>query len=297
MSFLCIIFHKNSLVYLPNIVKIHRSRSIFKNLNWIFSVQLYQNEISLRKKIAMVNWLERMELLFSKEQMDRLKNAHVLIVGLGGIGSFAGEFIARAGIGKMTIIDGDVFDPTNKNRQLTALESTIGINKAVVLSQRLKDINPDIQLNIVEEFVLPERVWEWLDEHQPDYVMDCIDSVTQKLEWLIACKRKKVKIISHMGAGGKTDPSKIKVTNIQHVSGCKLGAHMKKRLKRKNISYRGIKAVYSTEIQQKDSLKMTNGTNFKKSFYGTVSYMPALFGLVGAAEVIQFLANNAEEKA
>jgi tRNA A37 threonylcarbamoyladenosine dehydratase len=297
MSFLCIIFHKNSLVYLPNIVKIHGSRSIFKNLNWIFSVQLYQNEISLRKKIAMVNWLERTELLYSKEQMDRLKNAHVLIVGLGGIGSFAGEFIARAGIGKMTIIDGDVFDPTNKNRQLTALDSTIGINKAVVLAQRIKDINPDIQLNIVEEFVLPERVWELLDEHQPDYVMDCIDSVTPKLEWLIACKRKKVKIISHMGAGGKTDPSKIKVTNIQHVSGCKLGAHMKKRLKRKNISYRGIKAVYSTEIQQKDSLKMTNGANFKKSFYGTISYMPALFGLVGAAEVIQFLANNTDENA
>lgn len=245
----------------------------------------------------MVNWLERTELLFSKEQMDRLKNAHVLIVGLGGIGSFAGEFIARAGIGKMTIIDGDVFDPTNKNRQLTALDSTIGINKAVVLAERIRDINPEIKLNIVEEFVLPDRVWELLDEHQPDYVMDCIDSVTPKLEWLIACKRKKVKIISHMGAGGKTDPSKIKVTNIQHVSGCKLGAHMKKRLKRKNISYRGIKAVYSTEIQQKDSLKMTNGTNFKKSFYGTISYMPALFGLVGAAEVIQFLANNSEENA
>ena len=100
-----------------------------------------------------------------------------------------------------------------------------------------------------------------------------------------------------MGAGGKTDTSQIKVTNIQHVSGCKLGSHMKKRLKRKNISYRGIKAVYSTEIQQKGSLKMTNGTNFKKSFYGTVSYMPALFGLVGAAEVIQFLANNTDENA
>jgi tRNA A37 threonylcarbamoyladenosine dehydratase len=294
MSFLCIIFHKNSLVYLPNIVKIHGSRSFLMINNLFFPLQLNKNEISLRKKNVMVNWLERTELLFSEEQMNRLKQSHVLIVGLGGIGSFAGEFIARAGIGKMTIIDGDVFDPTNKNRQLTALDSTIGINKAVVLAERIRDINPDIQLNIVEEFVLPERVWELLDEHQPDYVMDCIDSVTPKLEWLIACKRKKVKIISHMGAGGKTDTSQIKVTNIQHVSGCKLGSHMKKRLKRKNISYRGIKAVYSTEIQQKGSLKMTNGTNFKKSFYGTISYMPALFGLVGAAEVIQFLANNTE---
>src|SRR5574343_170144 len=119
----------------------------------------------------MDNWLERTELIMSAEKMEKLQNAHVLIVGLGGIGSFAAEFIARAGVGTMTIIDGDVFDPSNKNRQLTALDSTIGKNKAVVLAERIKDINPEIQLNVLEEFVLPERVWEILNEYQPDYVI------------------------------------------------------------------------------------------------------------------------------
>jgi tRNA A37 threonylcarbamoyladenosine dehydratase len=239
----------------------------------------------------MAHWLERTELLLSPEKMDRLKNAHVLIVGLGGIGSFAGEFIARAGVGTLTLIDGDVFDPTNKNRQLTALDSTIGKNKAVVLAERLKDINPEVQLNVLEEFVLPERVWEILETFQPDYVMDCIDSVTPKLEWLKACKRKKIRILSHMGAGGKTDPSCVQVVNLERTHNCKLASHIKKRLKRQNVSFKGIKAVFSSELQQKDSLKMTNGLNFKKSFYGTVSYMPALFGLHGAAEVIRYLSD------
>ena len=240
----------------------------------------------------MVNWLERTELLVGERELNRLKTAHVLIVGLGGIGSFAAEFIARAGVGTITLIDGDVFDPTNKNRQLTALDSTIGRNKAVVLAERLKDINPEIVLHVVEEFVLPERVWELLDEYKPNYVMDCIDSVTPKLEWIVACKRKKIKVISHLGAGGKTDPSKVQVVNLVQTHNCKLGAHVKKRLRRRKVCFKGVKAVFSGELQQKESLKLTNGLNFKKSFYGTVSYMPALFGLMGAAEVIRYLSNK-----
>jgi tRNA A37 threonylcarbamoyladenosine dehydratase len=188
----------------------------------------------------MTNWLERTELLLSAKSMQQLQEAHVLIVGLGGIGSYAAEFIARGGVGKMTIIDGDAFDPTNKNRQLTALDSTIDQNKAVVLAERIKDINPDCEVQVIEEFILPARVWEILQTEQPDYVMDCIDSVTPKLEWILACKRLKVKIISHMGAGGKMDPSQVKVANMEQLSGCKLGAHIKKRMKRKNASYRGV---------------------------------------------------------
>ena len=237
----------------------------------------------------MGHWLERTELLIGKDKIEQLSNAHVLIVGLGGIGSFAGEFIARAGVGTITLIDGDAFDITNKNRQLTALTSTIDRNKAVVLAERIKEINPAIKLNIIEEFVVPERVWELLATYQPDYVMDCIDSVTPKLEWILACKRLKIKIISHMGAGGKTDPAQVRVANMEQLSGCKLGSHIKKRMKRKNASYRGVKVVFSTEVQQPHSLKMTDGTRYKKSFYGTVSYMPALFGLMGAAEVLRYL--------
>jgi tRNA A37 threonylcarbamoyladenosine dehydratase len=237
----------------------------------------------------MGDWLERSALLIGEESIEKLKNAHVLIVGLGGIGSFAGEFIARSGIGTMTIIDGDVFDKTNKNRQLTATDSTINRNKAVVLGEKIKDINPDIHLNIIEEFVVPERVWEILAEFKPDYVMDCIDSVTPKLEWIKACLRLKIKIITHLGAGGKLDPAKVQVAKLENTNNCKLGHHIKKRLKREGINFKRVKAVYSSEIQIKESLKLTDGKNFKRSFYGTISYMPGLFGLYGASEVIKHL--------
>lgn len=235
----------------------------------------------------MANWLERAELLVGEEGLQKLKKAHVLIVGLGGVGSYAGEFIARSGVGTMTIIDGDVFDVSNKNRQLTALDSTIGRNKAVVLAERLKDINPELHLNVIQEFVVPERVWELLQELKPDYVMDCIDSVSPKLEWIHACLKTNTKIVSHMGAGGKMDPSQVKVDKLHNTSNCKLAKCIKKRLKRDKVDFRRVKAVYSTEIQDKDALKMTDGKNFKMSFYGTNSYIPGLFGLYGAAEVIQ----------
>lgn len=238
----------------------------------------------------MADWLERSSLLLGEENIEKLKNAHVLIVGLGGIGSFAGEFIARAGVGTITIIDGDAFDPTNKNRQLTALDSTIGKNKAVVLAERIKDINPEVKINVIEEFVLPERVWTLLAEYKPDYVMDCIDSVSPKLEWIVACLRLKIKIISHLGAGGKMDPSRVQIARLTNTHNCKLASHLKKRLKRRNVEFHKVRAVFSSELQQKHSLKMTDGKNFKRSFYGTVSYMPGLFGLMGAAEVIQYIA-------
>lgn len=240
----------------------------------------------------MGNWLERTELILGENKLNNLKNAHVLIVGLGGIGSFAGEFIARAGVGTMTIIDGDVFDITNKNRQLTALDSTIDRNKAVVLAERIRDINPKITINIVEEFVLPERVWKILEEFKPDYVMDCIDSVTPKIEWIKACLRLNIKIISHLGAGGKLDPSKVQVAKLDNVNSCKLGRYIRKRLRREGVNFKRVKAVFSSEVQIKESLKMTNGLNYKRSFYGTVSYMPGLFGLHGAAEVIKYLSSD-----
>jgi len=210
----------------------------------------------------MVNWLERTELLVGKTEIERLNKSHVLIVGLGGVGSFAGEFITRSGVGKITIIDGDAFDLTNKNRQLTALDSTIGKNKAVVLGERIKDINPDIELNIIEEFVIPERVWSILEQYKPDYVMDCIDSVTPKIEWIIACKRLKIKIITHLGAGGKIDPSRVQVTMLDKTHNCKLASHLKKRLKKANVKFETIRAVFSSELQIKSSLKLTDGTNF-----------------------------------
>ena len=236
----------------------------------------------------MTDWLQRSELLVKKEGLETLKNAKVLVVGLGGVGSFAAEFLVRAGVGNITIVDGDVVDITNINRQLPALHSTIGMPKVTIVGDRLMDINPELNLVRVEEFLSPERAFE-LVSPEFDYVLDCIDSVTPKLNLIIAAKRKRVKIISSMGAGGKMDPTKVQVVNLTQTHNCKLATHLKKRLKKDGIHFKTIRAVFSSELQQKKSLKLTDGSNFKRSFYGTVSYMPALFGLMGAADVIRYL--------
>lgn len=235
----------------------------------------------------MAQWTERTELLFKKEGLERLKNSNVLIVGVGGVGSFAAEFIARAGVGKITIVDGDVVDITNINRQLPALHSTVGVAKIDVVGDRLMDINPELQLTKIKEFLSPERAFEIVTP-EFDYVMDCIDSVTPKLNLIIASKRKKIKIISSMGAGGKMEAAKVKVSDISKTKNCYLAKAIKRRLKEVKID-KGVKAVYSSEIQDATSLRMTDGKNFKKSFYGTNSYMPGLFGLHAAETVIRYL--------
>jgi tRNA A37 threonylcarbamoyladenosine dehydratase len=235
----------------------------------------------------MAVWQERAELLFKKEGLEKLKKSNVLIVGMGGVGSFAAEFVARAGVGKITIVDGDVVDITNINRQLPALHSTVGLPKVELMAARLKDINPELDLTVVQEFLSPERAFELVTDDY-DYVMDCIDSITPKLNLIIAAKRKKVKIISNMGAGGKFEAGKVCVKDISKTDYCPLAKQVRKRLKTEGISS-GVKVVYSHERPDYDSVKMTDGSNFKKSFYGTNSWMPALFGLHAAEKVVRDL--------
>ncbi|KDN55529.1 tRNA threonylcarbamoyladenosine dehydratase [Flavobacterium seoulense] len=235
----------------------------------------------------MAEWTERAELLFRKEGLEKLQNAHVLVVGLGGVGSFAAEFLARAGVGKMTIVDGDVVDITNINRQLPALHSTVGQPKITIVGDRLMDINPELQLTRVQEFLSPERAFEIISTDF-DYVLDCIDSITPKLNLIVGAKKKGVKIISNMGAGGKMLASKVVVKDISKTDVCPLAKVVRKRLKKMGVS-RGVKAVFSTEKPDEGSVKRTDGTNFKKSFYGTNSYMPCLFGLHAAETVIRHL--------
>lgn len=237
----------------------------------------------------MAKWQERAELLFKKEGLENLKNANVLIVGVGGVGSFAAEFLARAGVGNLTIVDGDVVDITNINRQLPALHSTVGMTKIDVVGNRLMDINPELDLTKVQEFLSPERAFEIVEEKY-DYVLDCIDSVTPKLNLIVGAKRKRVKIISSMGAGGKMEASKVKVADITNTVNCVFAKTIRKRLKEFKIDK--LKVVFSSEIQDETSLKMTDGTNFKRSFYGTNSYMPGLFGLYAAETVIRYLINK-----
>ena len=241
-------------------------------------------------------WLQRTELLVKEEGIERLQNANILIVGLGGVGSFAAEFLVRSGIGNLTIVDGDIVDITNINRQLPALNSTIGKNKTDVVAERILDINPKLNLKKINEFLEPERMEEILTQEKFDYVLDCIDSLSPKLALIIICKRKKIKLVSAMGAGGKTDPSKVMVRDISKTNNCFLAKQIRKKLKKEQI-HKGFRCVFSTEIQDENSLKMTDGSNYKKSFYGTISYMPAIFGLYAAAEVIRFLLKKEQNEA
>ena len=241
-------------------------------------------------------WLQRTELLVKEEGIERLQSANILIVGLGGVGSFAAEFLVRSGIGNLTIVDGDTVDITDINRQLPALNSTIGKNKTDVVAERILDINPEINLKKINEFLEPERMEEILTQEKFDYVLDCIDSLSPKLALIITCKRKKIKLVSAMGAGGKTDPSKVMVRDISKTNNCFLAKQIRKKLKKEQI-HKGFRCVFSTEIQDENSLKITDGSNYKKSFYGTISYMPAIFGLYAAAEVIRFLLKKEQNEA
>jgi tRNA threonylcarbamoyladenosine dehydratase len=235
-----------------------------------------------------VSWLSRTALLVGVEGLDKLVNAHVLVVGLGGVGSYAAEFIARAGVGQMTIVDGDVVDPTNRNRQLPALSTTHGISKADIMAGRIIAINPEIKLTVIKDFLTPEKADAICKAAPYSYVMDCIDSVTPKLHLIVAAKKQGLKIITSMGAGGKMDPTRIRVADVYDTCICPFAMYIRKRLRKKGIS-KGLLTVFSEELVPPESLMYTDGSNFKKSAYGTISYLPAAFGGVCASVVIREL--------
>jgi tRNA A37 threonylcarbamoyladenosine dehydratase len=233
----------------------------------------------------MTDWLTRTELILGEEGLIKLKAANVLVVGLGGVGAYAAEMICRAGIGTMTIVDGDVIHPTNRNRQLPALKSTEGLSKAEVMGQRLKDINPDINLTVVNEYLKDERMVEVL-ESGFDYVVDAIDTLSPKIFLIYHSLLKKFPVVSSMGAGGKFDPTRISISDISETTNCNLARILRKRLHRLGIR-EGFSAVYSPEVVDKSKIIATNGEQNKASIVGTISYMPAAFGIACASVVIR----------
>jgi len=239
---------------------------------------------------AIPNWMQRTNILFGPEKIHNLLNSHVLIVGLGGVGGMAAEMIARAGVGHLTIVDHDVVDTTNRNRQVPALFSTVGKYKAEVLAQRLKDINPDLNLIIKQEFLGEGNTYSLIQEGKFTYVVDCIDSLTSKC-WLIrACIENNTPIASSMGAGAKANPSCIYITDISDSKYDGFAAAVRRRLSKWGIKS-GIPVVYSTEEIDKSRLIHTPH-QVKKTIVGTVSYMPATFGNFLASIVIRDLTNG-----
>ncbi len=234
------------------------------------------------------SWLSRTELLIGRAALEKLAQSHVMVVGLGGVGSYAAEFIARSGVGKMTIIDGDIVDPTNRNRQLPALATNHGQSKADIMADRLKAINPELDLQVVKTFITPEMVTK-LFTIRPDYIIDAIDSITPKLTFIRLAHENKLPMVSSMGAGGKLDPTKLEVADISETHHCPFAQQLRKVLKRQHNIRQGVKVVFSPEAPDKESIIMTDGSNYKKSAYGTISYLPAVFGAVTASVAIRDL--------
>jgi tRNA A37 threonylcarbamoyladenosine dehydratase len=236
-----------------------------------------------------MNWLARTELLFGTEKIEKLKNAHVLVVGLGGVGAYAAEMLCRAGIGKMTIVDGDMVEESNINRQLPATLSNVGKMKADILAQRFMDINPEIEIEVINEYIRDERLLEILQKPY-DYVVDAIDTLSPKVYLIFHSLQLGLKIVSSMGSGGKINPELVKTTDISKSHNCKLARMLRKRLGRLGIR-KGFKVVFSAEDVPGEAVMIEEGIN-KKSVVGTISYMPPVFGCHIAAVVINDLINS-----
>jgi tRNA A37 threonylcarbamoyladenosine dehydratase len=241
----------------------------------------------------MAEWLTRTELILGAEGLLKLQTARVLVVGLGGVGAYAAEMICRAGVAEMTIVDGDTIHLTNRNRQLPALKSTEGLAKAMVMGDRLRDINPDIKLTVIQEYIKDDRMIEILDQGF-DYVVDAIDTLSPKVFLIYHCIQKNIPIVSSMGAGGKFDPLMIGITDISLTTDCTLARILRKRLHRLGVT-EGVTAVYSPEKVDKSKVKVVSEQN-KASVVGTISYMPAAFGIACASVVIRNLAGIVEQK-
>lgn len=235
----------------------------------------------------MENWLERTSLLLGEERLNILKGSHVLVVGLGGVGAYAAENLCRAGIGQLTIADGDVIHPSNKNRQLIALESTMHQRKAQVVGDRLRDINPDLQLTILDEYLRDERLNEVVAGPY-DYVVDAIDTLSPKTFLIVNALRRGHRLVSSMGSGGKLDPSLIRVADISESHSCRLAYMVRKRLHRQGITT-GFSVVFSPEPVPDEAIVHVAGEANKLTTVGTISYMPPIFGAVLASVVIRHL--------
>jgi tRNA threonylcarbamoyladenosine dehydratase len=241
-----------------------------------------------------MSWDERTELLIGPQSQRMLRGANVLVVGLGGVGAYAAEMLVRAGVGNLTIVDGDEVEESNRNRQLPALVSTCGKAKTEVLAARFLDINPQLRLTVVNEFLRDEKTSGLLDSQHFDYVVDCIDTLSPKVFLIYHAFQRGLRVVTSMGAGGKMDPSKVKIADISKSHDCNLARMVRKRLHRLGIR-KGVKAVFSPEEVPGEAIRVEQGQN-KNSTVGTISYMPAVFGCFISSVVIRDLIGPSPEE-
>ncbi len=235
--------------------------------------------------------MSRTQLLLGDELTNSLIQKHVLVVGLGGVGGICAEMIARAGIGKMTIVDADTIDLSNTNRQIPALHSTAGLLKTEVMAARLKDINPQLDLTIKSIYIKEEETKILLNECHYDYAVDCIDTLSPKVFFIKSCLDRNIPIVSSLGAGGKLDPSQVVITDISKTYQCNLASYVRKKLHAVGI-YKGLTVVFSPEKVDQSKVIETEKAFPKKSIIGTISYMPAIFGCMAASVVIRNLSGS-----
>ncbi|WP_337625727.1 tRNA threonylcarbamoyladenosine dehydratase [Phocaeicola sp.] len=233
-------------------------------------------------------WQQRTELLLGKDKTGRLRRAHVLVVGLGGVGAYAAEMLCRAGVGQLTLVDADTVQPSNINRQLPALHSTLGQTKAEVLAVRFRDINPDIQLKVLPVYLKDEAIPALLDSARFDFIVDAIDTVAPKCYLIYHALQRGLKIVSSMGAGAKKDITQIRFADLWETYHCGLSKAVRKRLQKMGMK-RKLPVVFSTEQADPEAVMLVDGEQNKKSTAGTVSYMPAVFGCYLAEYVIRKL--------
>ena len=244
----------------------------------------------------MSDQLIRTRLLIGDEPLERLKNAKIAVFGVGGVGGYAVETLARSGVGTLHLYDDDTVSESNLNRQLAALPSTLGQPKAEVMARRVRDINPDCQAEAFRMFYLPQNA-DQVDLSQYDYVVDCIDTVTAKLELVTRCTALQVKIISAMGTGNKFDPSAFVVTDISKTQGCPLARTMRKELRKRGVHH--LKVVYSTELptsplrpadfEPPETSDTRPGSTARRDTPGSMPFVPAAAGLLLASAVVREL--------
>lgn len=236
----------------------------------------------------MEDWKQRTRLLLGEEKSERLRQAHVLVVGVGGVGAYAAEMLCRAGVGCLTLVDADTVQPTNINRQLPALHSTLGQPKVEVLAARFRDINPEVELTVLPIFLKDENIPQLLDAARYDFVVDAIDTLAPKCHLIAEALRRRIKIVSSMGAGAKSDITQIRFADIWDTYHCGLSKAVRKRLQKMGIRHK-LPVVFSTEQADPKAVLLTDDERNKKSTCGTVSYMPAVFGCYLAEYVIRRL--------